>query len=96
MQFPKDKIYRSEEYKAYVRTLPCIVCGKPSEPHHEVTGGTGIKGPDLFSIPLCRDDHRRREDTGKETFWEEVNMDRWQVIAQTLAGYVEQLESKGV
>jgi hypothetical protein len=52
-----------------------------------------IKGPDLFCLPFCRDDHRRREDIGKDTFWKEVNKDRWQVIAQTLAGYVERMES---
>ena len=94
MQFPKDKTYRSESYKAYIRTLPCVVCGASAECHHEVGGGMGIKGSDLFSIPLCRDDHRKREDMGKQSFWEEVNKDRWQVIAQTLVGYVERIENE--
>lgn len=94
LKFPKNKIYRSEEYKAYIRTLPCLVCGKPSDPHHEVGGGIGIKGPDLFSLPFCRGHHREREDTGIKTFWDKYNMDRWQTIAETLAGYVETLEGE--
>ncbi len=92
--FPKEKIYRSEEYKAYVRTLPCIVCGGNSDPHHEVGGGMAIKGPDLFCIPLCREHHNEREN-GLKTFWNiQYYLDRWQVIAETLAGYVEMLENR--
>lgn len=89
MQFPKDKIYRSEEYKAYVRTLPCIVCGGNAEPHHEIGGGMGIKGPDLFCIPLCRGCHQERHSKGVLTFWNDyyliTPMGRWQAIAETLA-----------
>lgn len=92
MPFPKIKTYRSEEYKAYIRTLPCIVCGKNAEPHHEVGGGTGLKGPDLFCIPLCREHHREREDIGIETFWDKHNMDRWQCIAETQAKVWEERE----
>lgn len=94
MQFPKDKIYRSEEYKAYVRTLPCIVCGKDAEPHHEVGGGWALKGPDLFCIPLCRYDHDLYGTLGVESFWEKVNKDRWKTVAETLAGYVERMEER--
>ncbi len=94
MQFPKNKIYRSEEYKAYVRTLPCIVCGGNSDPHHEIGGGMGIKGSDLFCIPLCREHHREREDTGKETFWKKHNMNPDVIIRETLAGYVERMEGR--
>jgi hypothetical protein len=92
MEFPKNKIYRSESYKAYVRTLPCIVCGNPSDPHHEIGGGTGLKGSDLFCIPLCRDDHQGYHVLGAASFWEMHNMDRWRAVAETLAGYVERME----
>lgn len=95
MQFPKDKIYRSEEFRDYVKTLPCIICGRDSDAHHEIGGGTALKGPDLFCIPLCRKHHDERG-AGVETFWKKHNKDRWQVIAETLAGYVEQMEGKNV
>ena len=90
MQFPKTKIYRSEPYKAYVRTLPCIVCGGNAEPHHEIGGKP--KGPDLFCIPLCREHHDLYNTLGVESFWIEVNKDRWKTVADTLAGYVERME----
>ena len=95
LKFPKNKIFRSKEYKAYIRTLPCLVCGKASDPHHEVGGGIGIKGPDLFSIPLCREHHREREDIGIETFWDKYSMDRWKTIAETLARIWEIKENEG-
>ena len=92
MQFPKDKTYRSEEYKAYIRTLPCIVCGGNAEPHHEVGGKP--KGSDLFCIPLCRQHHWAYGSLGQETFWREHNMDRWKTVAETIAGYVEYKEGE--
>lgn len=94
MQFPKEKIYRSEEYKAYVRKLPCVICGGDAEPHHEVSGGMAIKGSDLFCIPLCRIDHNYYNTIGVESFWKEANKDRWQVIAETLAKVWEMKEKE--
>ena len=92
MQFPKEKIYRSEEYKAYIRTLPCVVCGANSECHHEVGGKP--KGPDLFCLPLCKDHHvPDYHSVGVDTFWKKHNMERWRIVAETLAGYVERIEN---
>jgi len=51
-------------------------------------GGMGIKGSDLHAIPLCRLHHSEYHHFGKETFWGRHNMDKWQVVAQTLEGYV--------
>ena len=72
---PKPKTWRSEEYKAFIRSKPC--CGPgcykpaPSDPHHEsITGrGMGIKASDLETLPLCRRCHTARENIGFMSFW---------------------------
>lgn len=63
-------------YLAYVRTLPCRICGRPgpSDPAHLRTGarqydkphtGMGEKPSDRWVLPLCRthhdDQHRHNE-----------------------------------
>ncbi|MGM0858640.1 MAG: DUF968 domain-containing protein [Pseudomonadota bacterium] len=58
-----DKRWRSEAYLAFVRSLPCCVCGStPCDPHHVIglgwqLSGTGLTAPDSFAMPLCRDHH---------------------------------------
>jgi hypothetical protein len=46
---------RSEEYKAFVRTKPCMFCREkpPSDPHHVGRRGTGQKTDDLRCVPAC-------------------------------------------
>lgn len=53
---------RDEDYLAYVRTLPCIICGKQhrSEAHHlkdNRLGGISQKSPDWAAMPLCHNCH---------------------------------------
>jgi hypothetical protein len=58
-----DKRWRSEKYLAFVRSLPCCVCGTtPCDPHHVIglgwqLSGTGLTAPDSFAMPLCRACH---------------------------------------
>lgn len=52
----------SKAYLAWVKTLPCAVCGTSHDidAHHLKgynLGGASVKGPDLLSIPLCRAHH---------------------------------------
>jgi hypothetical protein len=46
---------RGEGYKAWIRTLPCLVCHQtPSEAAHTGRdGGTGQKASDSSCVPLC-------------------------------------------
>lgn len=60
--FFKIKAWRSRKYREHVSKYPCIQCGKPgpSDPHHDRrfnNCGTGIKPPDIYLIPLCRECH---------------------------------------
>lgn len=88
---PKPKTFRSKKYLDHVRSLPCVVCGAKSEAHHFGGGGMGLKGPDTYAISLCHKHHMEHHQIGTLTFQKKYNIDRWQVIAETLAKYVEDL-----
>jgi hypothetical protein len=55
---------RSKAYLAFVRTHPCISCGKegPSEADHVGPRGVGQKTSDYRCVPLCSACHRWRTD----------------------------------
>ena len=51
---------RDEDYKAWIRMLPCCACGVDgrSEPAHTGTdGGMSMKASDYSCVPLCSDCH---------------------------------------
>lgn len=54
-----DKRWRSERYLAFVRNLPCSVCGTDHGviAHHLIgmwgMSGMGLKAPDSMAMPLC-------------------------------------------
>lgn len=54
-----DPPARDWKYKAWIRTLPCTICGAtPSEAAHTGTdGGMSMKASDYSVIPLCSDCH---------------------------------------
>lgn len=57
-----DKPERDEEYLEYVRTRPCMCCGKQhrSDAHHlkdNRLGGISQKSPDWTALPLCHECH---------------------------------------
>ena len=56
---------RDEEYKARIRTLPCIGCGREgrSEAAHTGSdGGMSMKASDYSCAPLCADCHTQTPD----------------------------------
>lgn len=76
--FFKNKTKRSDKYKRFIRSLGCLICGRRgSECHHEPLfgRGTGIKGPDKESIPLCQEHHAERHVIGRSTFFKKYGVD---------------------
>ena len=70
----KLKTYRNPKYLDFVRSHPCLICGKDSVAHHESAtglspGAMGKKCSDLLAIPLCPECHQKRHDEGYITFW---------------------------
>jgi len=59
----------SQAHLAFVRSLPCVVCGGKAEAHHlnrAVDGkpkGTGRKNEDRWAIPLCPQHHNGQRDS---------------------------------
>lgn len=61
----------SKKYLNYIHSLPCLICGKPSESAHQRLlggGGTGKKPPDTHAVPLCVE-HHREEHKEPVSFW---------------------------
>ncbi len=57
----KSPPWRSKKYLAWIRTLPCCICGAEAEPHH-IKGvgkfsGAGMKASDILAMPLCHAHH---------------------------------------
>lgn len=62
---------RAKQFKDFVKSSPCIICGKvPSDPHHfPITKGAGGKAVDAWVIPLCREHHGEAQEGGKDWVW---------------------------
>jgi len=59
---------RERSDPAYLRAihgLPCLVCGKPGEAHHEPPKGMGGGGDwhDRKTVPLCDEHHKAGRDS---------------------------------
>lgn len=82
MMFPKDVKVESKKYIAWIKTLPCIECGAPAEPHHlkgvgNLSGGAQ-KADDIMVMPLCHTCHMEMHNT--PSWW----VSQWEFIARTL------------
>jgi len=60
------KPQRNSQYLAWIRTLPCVVCGtdRGIEASHTGPHGLGQKSSDYSAIPLCIKHHR----TGRDSY----------------------------
>ncbi len=83
--------HRSRKHLSFVRGQRCAFCVSPAaEAHHAFRraggGGLGLKGCDLFTVPLCGKHHRELHKTGEVkpyTASETVSL-LWESIARTL------------
>ena len=72
---------RDARYLAWIRTLPCLVCGatRGIEASHTGPRGLGQKSPDTSAIPLCHQHHRTGSDSyhrlGARRFAQVHNLD---------------------
>ena len=71
----KKKRWSSKVHLAYVRSLPCLVCARPSgsDPHHiqfAEEKSLGSKVGDQHTVPLCRFCHSDLHASGmREHLW---------------------------
>lgn len=90
--------FQDEAYKAFIRTLPCLVCDKygarqmsATEAAHVGDRGYGQKCSDRETLPLCGEEHHR---LGREShhvlgrnFWSHHRLDRDALVAEHNAQY---------
>lgn len=77
------------KHKAWIKTLPCVVCGnQPCDPAHVRTGadgGMGLTPSDRFLLPLCRTHHDEQHRVGETTFWSSLGIDPMDIAARLWA-----------
>lgn len=83
-----------EDYLDYVRSKPCVGCGKrPVDADHLRARGFGSgKRNDHLAIPLCRKCHSERGQVGNEKFSAHWKVDLWRQCAELLAEYLAELK----
>jgi hypothetical protein len=71
MMRPKNK-KKNAEYRTFIDTLPCHMCGSRATHHHEsieFCRGTSSKEPDTRCVPLCHQCHNERHSVGFVEFY---------------------------
>jgi hypothetical protein len=54
----KNFVFRDEDYRRLVASVPCVVCGAPSQACHRNEGkGMGIKASDAMLFACCPTHH---------------------------------------
>jgi len=87
--------HKDPKYLAYIRSMPCEICGRKSVAAHvrkQYWGaGTGIKPWDYVAISLCDDldvsHHKELDRIGMEAFEELYNIDIRRIIIRNLINY---------
>jgi hypothetical protein len=86
---------RSRKHLDFVRSNRCAFCLHPAtEAHHHSRraggGGTGLKGCDLLTVPLCESHHRELHRTGTVEPYSpsETKAEIWKSIALCLRARV--------
>lgn len=77
------RAHGSPEFRSWMKTQPCIVCGRtPSDAAHITNGGMSRKDDVSGTVPLCSDDvrtgysgHHSEYDGGKRSFRERYPVD---------------------
>jgi hypothetical protein len=88
------KPIRDPAYLAWVRTLPCWICGRrPCDAHHALVGAMAQKCDDTACLPLCRtigtrQGHHDMADNRKE-FARKFNLDIPAIIRELNRRYWE-------
>ena len=75
---------RSPEHLAFVRTLPCLVCGRtPSDAaHFPGLRGMSQKRSDLETGPLCRIHHAEQHRIGWPRFIQTYDLDLQEILRE--------------
>ncbi len=81
--------WRSDKYKAWVKTQTCVLCHMPADDPHHIKGvgslsGAGLTAPDWALIPVCRPCHGRFH--AEPDLWDS----QWEHALRTVGKYIEE------
>lgn len=87
-----------DDYLAFIRTLPCVICGlHPCEACHvrysnlqygKRTTGVGIKPDDRWAVPMCSRHHREQHSRGERIWWEGRKIDPLVIAAMLFSAFM--------
>ena len=85
---------RDKNYLAWIRRLPCLICGNPlhTAPHHipeRHHASLALKTSDYRTIPLCTTHHCEYHDDGRDTFAGRHGIDYEHCMAELTRIYKE-------
>lgn len=89
LTFPKPERKRNKNRLNFIADLPCCVCLRPADPHHLDSSGTGTKGSDWLTVPLCREHHTELHTIGFKAFESKYGINLWRACATLLAEHAE-------
>jgi hypothetical protein len=88
------RIYHSVERVEWMRTLPCLACGRlPSVGAHTASGGTSRKADYDTIIPLCHQ-HHDEQHHGAKSFARKYNLSLSESAAHTQRRWLKHLENR--
>ncbi|MFY3328554.1 DUF968 domain-containing protein [Vibrio fluvialis] len=92
MARPKEITWHSENYRKFVRALPCVITGKTEGvvAHHLIGHGEGEMGGkthDLYTMPLVADEHSRFHDAPQS--WDAKHGSQLFCVKQTIKKALE-------
>ncbi len=81
------------DYKKYIETLPCLICGGVADGHHCFGVGIGRnrktpKWEDFTIIPLCRKHHQELHQIGIKKFEEKYKINLYKEALKILAQWI--------
>ena len=91
--YPKPKTDRSPRYLKWLRSQPCVICGRYKDttrdvvPAHQTIKdrGVSLKPSDYYALPLCSFCHAEEHYGGVKTMWK--GLDRKLLIIDHLIMY---------
>lgn len=96
---PDNLTFHNKKYEAWVRSKPCLVCGKKAQCHHVWSmGGKNVRNA-YTAVPLCHSHHLHGypdsyHTLGKEKFEDKHSLIlEWEII-NLLSSYIETMRDK--
>jgi hypothetical protein len=76
-------------HQAFIRSLPCLSCGKRAPSECAQVGGLGLRRTDYYLVPLCGPAtvwqdccHSRKHYLGAARFWSELGIEPLELASQ--------------